>query len=109
MKSLAIACILILSMSCTWNKQDSLLLGTYGALSTIDAIQTLNFDDDTIELMPLLRDENKRPVASKVIGYKIAGFIGLYFVADYFEEYRTTILIVPTVIQGGVVLWNLQF
>lgn len=99
--------LIIFVMSCTWYKQDKLLLATYGALSAIDAVQTLSCDDCR-ELNPVLSTDGK-PDAVKIIGVKTASLIGVYFMADYFKEYRSTILIVPVALQGGAVIWNMQY
>ena len=97
----------LLVMSCSWSMQDKALLASYGALSAIDAVQTLSCTHCR-ELNPILATDGK-PDAVKIIGVKTASLIGVYFMADYFKDYRTTVLIVPVAMQSGVVIWNMQY
>lgn len=96
--------VLCLLSACTsWSRQDKTLFLSYGILSTIDAVQTSQMDE---EYNPLMRSGDGSPDMTKVIAIKAVSGLGVYFLADYFPKYRTPFLIGITVLQGGVVVYN---
>jgi len=107
MKKLII--ILLLLSSCAWNKQDKILYVSYLTLSAIDAIQTSQESQKKQELNMFMRNSNGNPDMKKVAVVKVLSGMGVYFAADYFSKIRRPLLIGANVLQGGVVLWSLQY
>lgn len=93
-----------------WKTKDKILLGSYVALSTIDAYQTSRWNAKNMqEANPIFTNKDGKVNMTSVIGYKVLSGIGLYLLADYAKKYRTPLLSVAIGIQGGVVIWNSQF
>ncbi|HDZ27459.1 hypothetical protein LCGC14_0514860 [marine sediment metagenome] len=101
--------IIFLLTSCSWNKTDQMLLGSYAVLSAVDAYQTANMPEGVTEGMPWLRGDDRRPDMDKVYVWKGLALIGLYFWSDYFEEHRTLSLGAANGLQGAVVIYNLEY
>jgi len=93
-----------ISLSCSWAKNDKLLYGSYIALSTIDAIQTTQFDE---EYNPLL-SSNGKPDFLKIVPMKLLSAYGVYWIADRYPGYRTMSLGVANGLQGFVVIYNFK-
>lgn len=93
-------------LSRTWDRQDKILLATYGVLSLADGLQTHKLEQ---EYNPLLRDRHGRPDMDKVWLMKGAALIAVTGIAHYTPRYRKGILWFGVASQTVVVGWNMEF
>ena len=85
---------------------------TYQILSAIDAVQTIRFLErgTAVELNPIF---SKYPSEAKIIGIKIVGGIGHYYIIKYIYSINPKIAkyaqYSSIAFQGSVVLWNAKY
>lgn len=103
--------MLFLLMGCTtWNRTDKLLMGSYLMFSTIDAVQSAQWDgEETYEINPIFANDDGTTNMKKLIAWKTTAGLGAYFISDKFLQIRRPLLIGINILQGGIVIWNLQY
>ena len=102
MRLILILCLFL--TNCTWSMQDKALFSAYTVGNIIDIGQTraVLSDDEYYEINPLLDGLNKDQATAVMLGTNL----GLYFLSDYFEEWRTYILLGAVGVKWGLVIHN---
>ena len=100
-----ILCIMVLCGCATWSKTDRALLGYGAGLHAFDMYCTYHYVDRGTELNGLL--DGMKP-AEAVISLAVSFGI-MYFLADYFEDYRTPILIGYDAVKTMITINNIDY
>lgn len=98
-----VLCIIL--TGCSWKPLDRNLLIAYTAGNVIDILQTRTIKNDNNnfhEIHPILNSLSR----DQATGFMIGTNVGLYFLSDYMEEWRTFILSGGNVLKWGLVIRN---
>lgn len=94
---------LVLPSCAGWSQRDKVYMGTYLALSTVDALQTANTDQ---ELNPIFRGPDGGPDMGWVVGGKLVSAGVVLLMANRFPALRARLLTGAIMFQGGAVIYN---
>ena len=97
-------CLFLTGCFANWSKKDKALFWGFAGLNAVDTYQTFDTldDPDKKELNPLMQSK------ASVVVVKLIGIGVIYYLADKYPKYRTTILGTCDGAMGGIVLWNAQ-
>jgi len=105
MRLFLIMSILILTACASWSTTDRALLGYGAGLHAFDAYCSYHYVDRDTELNGLLA--GMKP--AEAVGAMVLSFGIMYFLADYFKDYRTPILIGYGGVKTVITINNIKF